>query len=86
MYPRTTQFNWIVAQESIARGCYQHSLCTVAGRRTFQAVRRLSMATKGTYRRASTSLYLIESREAERKLTEARNKKKALAAKPPKSR
>jgi hypothetical protein len=32
---------------------------------------------KGSYRRNTTSLYLIESREAERKLAEARNKKKA---------
>ena len=61
------------------------ALYPVAGRRTFQAVRRLSMATEGMYRRATASLYLIESRQAERKLTEAGNKKKALALKPPKS-
>jgi hypothetical protein len=41
---------------------------------------------KGKYRRNTTSLYLIESREAERKLAEARNKKRALAMKPPKLR
>jgi hypothetical protein len=44
------------------------------------------MAMKGLHRRATTSLYLIESREAERKLKEARDKKKALATKLPKAR
>ena len=39
------------------------------------------MALKGSRRRATTSLYLIESREAERKLAEARGKKKAVTAK-----
>jgi len=34
------------------------------------------MVMKGAYRRNTTSLYLIESREAERKLAEARKKKK----------
>jgi hypothetical protein len=43
------------------------------------------MAMKGKYHRDTTSLYLIESREAERKLTEERKKKKALAAKTPKA-
>jgi hypothetical protein len=47
--------------------------------------RRFNMVMKRNRRRATTSLYLIESREAERKLTEARNKKKALAAKTPKA-
>jgi hypothetical protein len=41
---------------------------------------------KGKYRRSTTSLCLIESREAERKLAEARKKKKALARKPAKVR
>ncbi len=39
------------------------------------------MTLKGSHRRNTTSLYLIESREAERKLAEARKKKKAVAAK-----
>jgi hypothetical protein len=39
------------------------------------------MAMKGKYRRHTTSLYLIESREAERILAEARKKKKAPATK-----
>jgi hypothetical protein len=39
------------------------------------------MALKGSRRRATTSLYLIESREAEQKLAEARGKKKAAAMK-----
>ncbi len=42
------------------------------------------MALKGSRRRATTSLYLIESREAEQKLAEAREKKKAIATKPAK--
>jgi hypothetical protein len=37
------------------------------------------MVLKGRYRRNTTSLYLIESREAERKLAEARKKKKERA-------
>jgi hypothetical protein len=37
---------------------------------------------KGSYRRNTTSLYLIESRDAEKKLTEERKKKKALAQNP----
>jgi hypothetical protein len=41
---------------------------------------------KGQKRRHTTSLYLLESREAERKLAEARNKKKALGTKPAKIR
>jgi hypothetical protein len=45
-----------------------------------------SMMRKGKYRRATTSLYLIESRDAERKLSEARKRKKALATKPAKIR
>ncbi|HXN20887.1 MAG TPA: hypothetical protein VN875_21320 [Candidatus Binatus sp.] len=40
------------------------------------------MALKGSRRRATTSLYLIESREAEQKLAEARKKKKMLGKKP----
>jgi hypothetical protein len=36
------------------------------------------MALKGAHRRNTTSLYLIESREAERILAERRKKKKAL--------
>jgi hypothetical protein len=36
---------------------------------------------KGKYRRNTTSLYLIESRDAERKLAEARKMLKAIAAK-----
>jgi hypothetical protein len=39
------------------------------------------MALKGAYRRNTTSLYLIESREAERILAERRKKKKALEGK-----
>lgn len=46
----------------------------------------LAVAMKGKYRRSTTSLYLIESREAEKKLAEARKKKKALARKPAKVR
>jgi hypothetical protein len=41
------------------------------------------MVLKGTHRRATTSLYLIESREAERKLAVARKKKKTPAKKNP---
>jgi hypothetical protein len=37
----------------------------------------------GSYRRSTTSLYLIESREAERKLAEARKERKPLASKSP---
>ena len=40
----------------------------------------------GSYRRNTTSLYLIESREAERKLAEARKERKLLASKSPKRR
>jgi hypothetical protein len=43
------------------------------------------MALKGSRRRATTSLYLIESREAERILAEARKEKKAAAKKPAKA-
>jgi hypothetical protein len=39
------------------------------------------MAMRGKYRRNTTSLYFLESREAERKLAEARKKKKAQAEK-----
>jgi hypothetical protein len=42
------------------------------------------MALKGSRRRSITSLYLIESREAEQKLAEAREKKKAIPTKPAK--
>jgi hypothetical protein len=44
------------------------------------------MMMKRKQRRATTSLYLIESRDAERKLAEARKRKKALATKPAKIR
>ncbi len=44
------------------------------------------MTLKGSHRRNTTSLYLIESREAERILAEARNKKKAHALKRTKSK
>jgi hypothetical protein len=43
------------------------------------------MALKGNRRRNTTSLYLIESREAERILSEERERKKALAKKPAKT-
>jgi hypothetical protein len=43
------------------------------------------MALKGSRRRATTSLYLIESREAEQKLAKARKQKKARATKTPKA-
>jgi len=39
------------------------------------------MALKGSRRPATTSRYLIESRDAEQKLAEARKKKKAVTAK-----
>jgi hypothetical protein len=39
------------------------------------------MALKGSRRRNTTSLYLIESREAERTLSEARKQKKPRAMK-----
>jgi len=39
------------------------------------------MTLKGSRRRNTTSLYLIESREAERKLAEARKQKKARVTK-----
>jgi hypothetical protein len=44
------------------------------------------MALRGRYHRNTTSLYLIESREAERKLAEARKKKKVRASKASKTR
>ena len=53
-------------------------LCTPAIRRSSEFVGHFSMALKGSHRRATTSLYLIESLEAERKLAEARKKKKAV--------
>ena len=45
---------------------------------------KFSMVLKRSRRRATTSRYLIESREAEQKLTEAREKKKAIPTKPAK--
>jgi hypothetical protein len=43
------------------------------------------MVMKGKYLRHTTSLYLIESRDAERKLAEAREKRKAVGSKPAKT-
>jgi hypothetical protein len=58
--------------------------CTRADRASLRFVGHFDMALKGSRRRATTSLYLIESREAEQKLAEAREKKKAIATKPAK--
>jgi hypothetical protein len=49
-------------------------------------MRATNMGMKGKYHRDTTSLYFIESREAERKLTEERKKKKVLGTKPAKAR
>jgi hypothetical protein len=65
------------------RGHPQDSHTWLVVARTKQAT---NMAMKGKYRRDSTSLYSIESRETERKLTEERKKKKALRRKPAKAR
>jgi hypothetical protein len=68
----------------------------LAGHRAFQQnphtrlsnlfAEQFNMVMKRNRRRATTSLYLIESREAERKLAEERKKKKALGTKPAKAR
>jgi len=62
------------------------TLCTLADRRSLEFVGQFNMALRGRYHRNTTSLYLIESREAERKLAEARKKKKVRASKASKTR